>query len=337
MLDYYDFGEDMYIANVYHNLGPYPREQLDYPVQTEILTRFDHPGAAHHEKGSSWTYKDDSSTGRIVVVASHPESVTSGERLQFMKALLRYALDGLGSPVVKGSLENGSERVMDKFSGDNDPAFTRIGDRQYHHFTIDLPKNVNNLAIDLNGNNAYSFNLYMQRNEFAFESTAEWQSTTAGPDHTLSLTNPEPGLWYIGVECESTVQTTLQSWGYEYTNGTGVLNGVSYSVTASWKPLSLKSASQSESMDMLYNHPNPFNPTTRLLYTLPESRDVSITIYNCAGGKVVSLDKGFQPSGKHEVTWNARQANGQQLAGGIYFCRLEAGQYSQTIKMVYSK
>jgi len=335
LLEYYDFGEDMYIANVYHNLGPYPREQLDYPAQTEILTRFDHPGAAHHEKGSSWAYKDDSSTGRIVVVASHPEGVTSGERLQFMKALLHYALDGLGSPVVKGSLENGSERVMDKFSGDNDPAFTRIGDRQYHHFTIDLPKNVNNLAIDLNGNNAYSFNLYMQRNEFAFESTAEWQSTTAGPDHTLSLTNPEPGLWYIGVECESTVQTTLQSWGYEYTKGTGVLNGVSYSMTASWNPLSIKSASQPESMDLLYNYPNPFNPTTTISYTLTDDSQVQLLIYDLTGRIIHTLLDAPQPAGSYNIQWNGMNEFGNQVSTGVYFCRLQAGSFHQTIKMVY--
>ena len=85
------------------------------------------------------------------------------------------------------------------------------------------------------------------------------------------------------------------------------------------------------------NYPNPFNPTTTLQYDLPEAENVSLVIYNIQGQEIVVLDAGFKMAGRYSLDWDARDRRGQSMNTGVYFCRLNAGEYSQTIKMLYLK
>ncbi len=85
------------------------------------------------------------------------------------------------------------------------------------------------------------------------------------------------------------------------------------------------------------NFPNPFNPTTTISYALPEIADVKLTIYDIMGREVVSILNGQQPIGYHKVLWNGTNAAGTSVNTGVYFCRLKAGDYSKTIKMIFLK
>jgi len=86
------------------------------------------------------------------------------------------------------------------------------------------------------------------------------------------------------------------------------------------------------SFSLSQNYPNPFNPTTTIEYALPRSGDVVLAIYNLRGEEVSRFADGEQPAGYHSVIWNA--AN---VASGIYFYRLQAGDFVQTRKMVLLK
>ena len=85
------------------------------------------------------------------------------------------------------------------------------------------------------------------------------------------------------------------------------------------------------------NHPNPFNPTTTINYDLPEISNVNITIYDVTGREVVTLENEEQLAGHYEINWSGVDQSGNQVTTGVYFTRLQAGQYSQTIKMLYLK
>ena len=80
------------------------------------------------------------------------------------------------------------------------------------------------------------------------------------------------------------------------------------------------------------NYPNPFNPTTSIEYSLPQSGEVSLIIYNLLGQEVAKLVSGEIESGYHKVTWDA-----SNFSSGIYFYRLQAGDFVQTRKMVLLK
>ena len=85
------------------------------------------------------------------------------------------------------------------------------------------------------------------------------------------------------------------------------------------------------------NAPNPFNPTTRILFDLPEEVPVSLTVYSPNGRKVVELARGVWPAGAHTVEWNGRGADGRTMASGVYIARLEAGNFRASHRMVLVK
>jgi hypothetical protein len=82
------------------------------------------------------------------------------------------------------------------------------------------------------------------------------------------------------------------------------------------------------------NYPNPFNPNTVIRYGLPNPGKVKLTIYNILGQKVITLVDQYQESGHQVVNWDGKDDQGNQLSSGIYFCRLQAGDFSETKKMV---
>jgi flagellar hook assembly protein FlgD len=80
------------------------------------------------------------------------------------------------------------------------------------------------------------------------------------------------------------------------------------------------------------NYPNPFNPVTTIKYSLNESVNVRITIYNSLGQTVETLVNTYQHAGKYYVKWNA-----ENFASGIYFYRFQAGKYDYSEKMILMK
>ena len=80
------------------------------------------------------------------------------------------------------------------------------------------------------------------------------------------------------------------------------------------------------------NYPNPFNPETRISFALPEAGFTRIIIYDQLGREVSRLVDSHLGAGYHEVTWNATN-----VSSGIYFYRLQAGDFVQTRKMVLLK
>ena len=80
------------------------------------------------------------------------------------------------------------------------------------------------------------------------------------------------------------------------------------------------------------NYPNPFNPVTTIGYSLLESGDVTLVVYNIVGQEVERLVNDVQKAGYHRVSWNA-----SNFASGIYFYRLQSGDFVQTRKMVLLK
>jgi hypothetical protein len=85
------------------------------------------------------------------------------------------------------------------------------------------------------------------------------------------------------------------------------------------------------------NYPNPFNPTTNISFALPIDSKVSLKVYNVAGQLVRTLVNETMVAGIHTVTWDGANSNGEKVASGIYFYKLNAGDFSKTMKMVMTK
>jgi hypothetical protein len=85
------------------------------------------------------------------------------------------------------------------------------------------------------------------------------------------------------------------------------------------------------------NYPNPFNPETEISFSLPERMQVSLIVYNILGEKVKTLVNEEMDAGTHTVHWNGRDEAGNSVASGIYFYRLKAEDFDQTMRMVLMK
>ena len=93
---------------------------------------------------------------------------------------------------------------------------------------------------------------------------------------------------------------------------------------------------------LLQNYPNPFNPETWIPYQLNQASEVSLSVYSSEGKLVRQIDLGLKPAGNYQRTeraiyWDRRNASGESVSSGVYFYRLQAGDYSQTRKMVILK
>ncbi len=73
----------------------------------------------------------------------------------------------------------------------------------------------------------------------------------------------------------------------------------------------------------LFNFPNPFNPETHFVYTLPEPSHVRMNIYNTRGQLITSVFEGYKNTGVHTAKWNGTDASGRQVASGVYFFIME--------------
>ncbi len=84
------------------------------------------------------------------------------------------------------------------------------------------------------------------------------------------------------------------------------------------------------------NYPNPFNPSTTVVFRTKRSETVELSVVDLAGRRVATLFTGIVQAGEHEVFWDGRNTKGQQAATGVYFVQLRSGQgvVSRKITMV---
>jgi len=85
------------------------------------------------------------------------------------------------------------------------------------------------------------------------------------------------------------------------------------------------------------NYPNPFNPSTVISYQLPVSSDVTLNVYDILGNEIATLVDEYKPARRYEVEFSGHSDEGQNLSSGVYFYRLQAGDFVQTKKMILLK
>lgn len=85
------------------------------------------------------------------------------------------------------------------------------------------------------------------------------------------------------------------------------------------------------------NYPNPFNPTTVIEYALKDGAEVRLEIFDILGRRIRLLESGFRPAGRHAVTWDSRDDQGNPIASGVYFYRLTTPHFHFARKMTLLK
>lgn len=83
------------------------------------------------------------------------------------------------------------------------------------------------------------------------------------------------------------------------------------------------------------NYPNPFNPKTNIKYQIAEDNFVTLKLYDFLGREVVTLVNEYQTAGKYNIELNL--INNNNLASGVYYYKLTAGNFSDTKKLILMK
>lgn len=85
------------------------------------------------------------------------------------------------------------------------------------------------------------------------------------------------------------------------------------------------------------NFPNPFNPVTEIQYTIPVKGDVTITIFNTVGKKIVTLINRFHSAGKYSICWNGKDTSGNRVSSGVYLYKIQIEKYKDVKKLILAK
>jgi len=84
-------------------------------------------------------------------------------------------------------------------------------------------------------------------------------------------------------------------------------------------------------------YPNPFNPSTNIAFKVAQPENVSLVIYNVLGQEVRTLANTRMEPGQYNLTWNGTDMFGKPVGSGIYFCRMQAGDFVKIQKMTLVK
>ena len=151
--------------------------------------------------------------------------------------------------------------------------------------------------------------------------------------------NDNGGNWVEisnGLPGAKIISLTVDSSGYIFagTEGASV-----YRSTNSTTRVTNENNNIPSTFSLSQNYPNPFNPTTKIEYSIPKESFVTLKIYDVLGREVATLVNEEKSTGKYEVEFNGNNlpAGRQGLSSGIYFYKLNAGDYSSVKKMILIK
>ena len=85
------------------------------------------------------------------------------------------------------------------------------------------------------------------------------------------------------------------------------------------------------------NYPNPFNPSTNIMFTLGMASDVTVKVYSILGEEIATLNNGNMIPGTHSLRWNGLTNNGFNVASGVYFYQVDVAGQVKTGKMMLMK
>jgi Flagellar hook capping protein len=92
-----------------------------------------------------------------------------------------------------------------------------------------------------------------------------------------------------------------------------------------------------KSFSLGQNYPNPFNPQTQFHYSLKNTENIYLAIYDLLGREIYTIHDGQQRSGNHNVQWTGINNQGDLAPSGVYFCRLKTEAEVLTKKMVLNR
>jgi Secretion system C-terminal sorting domain/Beta-propeller repeat len=231
-------------------------------------------------------------------------------------------IDGSGNLIVSGYRVNASgvkDYITLKYNPSGSLLWSRIVQTSLSSFPDSKVCHDQNNNIYLYGewtSPANSKDLLIVK--YSPEGNFDWFFSYDGPDHKTE---------YVG--------DILLDGGYIYITGTSMTANqsedavtIKYSEGSS-RPTDIETPSK---YSLSQNYPNPFNPSTNIKFDIPKASFVKLSVYDVSGREVTSMINSELQTGHYEYTFD-----GSKLTGGVYFYKLQAGDFVETKKMILVK
>jgi uncharacterized protein (DUF362 family) len=119
----------------------------------------------------------------------------------------------------------------------------------------------------------------------------------------------------------------------EYSRNLGTGNGIELVYVQSTTGTTSLGELTEQQYRLEQNHPNPFNTSTTVEFTLSESNQVQLSVFDISGRLVTTLVDADFPAGTHSATWDGTSSNGQPAASGLYIYRMKTGSHVESKRM----
>ncbi|MDP8232224.1 MAG: C25 family cysteine peptidase [Candidatus Zophobacter franzmannii] len=206
--------------------------------------------------------------------------------------------------------------------GTNMPIFNCTTDEIEFYDVPAFEEIARELVIQNAGNETLTGNLLMP-DGFSLEGSQNY-SIDAGGSQVFSV------LHSAAIDEEMTASITVNSNDPFYPSHTVTITVATNTVGNEDNEIPLVTA-------LAGNYPNPFNPETSISFSIKETGNVRVDIYNVKGQRINTLVNEVRNAGNHTLIWKGMDANNRKVASGVYFYRMDTDSYSNTKKMLLMK
>lgn len=167
----------------------------------------------------------------------------------------------------------------------------------------------------------------------------KWQTATETNNSRFEIERSSDKVSFEKIGTVNGQGTTTEPVFYNFNDNSQVagvvyyrLKQVDYDGTYTYSNVVEVNSGAPSSYSLADNYPNPFNPSTKISYTIPEKGFVSVKVYDVLGKEVANLVNNVQDAGSYEINFNA-----SNLSSGIYIYSLQSGDFTTTKKMMLMK
>ncbi len=200
------------------------------------------------------------------------------------------------------------------------------------------PGNGDDVALAMTLDN--SGNLYVTGQSYGSGTYMDYATLKYYPDGDTAWVERYNGpmnywddAYAIAVDGSGKVYVTGESYG--------IGTGLDYATIKYVQPTDVRDENEGNGRPCQFvlsqNYPNPFNQSTKIEFSLPASRSVCLNIYDLLGRKVRTLVRENLSTGQKSVFWDGKDNSGNEVASGVYFYQLRAGDFSESKKLILLK
>lgn len=151
----------------------------------------------------------------------------------------------------------------------------------------------------------------------SFSNTVLRDSSIIDTIRFISNLSTATDYWWR-VKAKNQAGWSIFSWNFKFTTGTTGVRAIENSIP--------------DKYELYSNYPNPFNPTTNIKFAIPKSSEVKITVYDILGNEAAVLVNEQLQAGTYQTDWDA-----SRYSSGVYFYRIQAGDFTETKRMTLIK